>query len=85
MACDWKKANELAKKARPFPKHKTLAERLCGVRYEDCRNKYSDCGEECWYDSEDYWYDCGQGTPTLEELIACGYEPPSGVTKNGIQ
>ena len=43
--------------------HKTLAEKMCGIRYEDCHQKYScENGEECWFDSEDYFYDCGEGS-----------------------
>ena len=42
--------------------HKTLAEKKCGIRYEECTSKYScSYGEECWYDSEDYFYDVGPG------------------------
>lgn len=43
--------------------HKTLAQKKCGIRYEECQIKYS-CseGEECWFDSEDYFYDCGPGS-----------------------
>ena len=42
--------------------HKTMAQKKCGIRYEECNSKYS-CpdGEECWFDSEDYFYDCGPG------------------------
>jgi hypothetical protein len=59
----------MIKHPRPFPPHKTLAEKKCGIRYEDCLIHYScEFGEECWFDSEDYWYDCGEGAPTLEEL-----------------
>jgi hypothetical protein len=43
--------------------HKTLAEKKCGIRYEDCIRKFScENGEECWFDSEDYFYDCGPGS-----------------------
>lgn len=55
---------------RPFPDHKTLAEKHCECKYEDCVYKYTcENGEECWFDSEDYWYDCGQGAPTVEECV----------------
>lgn len=65
--------HKMAAKRRPFPKHKTLAEKRRGVQYEKC-HLLNTCGggfgecEECWYDSEDYWYDCGNGAPTLEEI-----------------
>jgi len=39
--------------AEMWKPHKTMAQKKCGKRYEDCIRKYS-CpdGEECWYDSE---------------------------------
>lgn len=59
----WFKSVGNEKISKHWKPHKTMAEKKCGIRYEDCLYKYGcEFGEECWYDSEDYFYDCGGGS-----------------------